>query len=161
MDIGVYGAVVGGHIDPLVDNGIVIQRFDTLRKEDVVNTLSGIDLFFGKGFGFAELSGKDANDNFYLENETVKTSTNHNGGINGGLTNGMPIIFNCAVKPTPSIGLPQKTIDFEKMENVEIQINGRHDPAIIRRMAVVVDTLTAIVIADLLTIRFGRDYLKK
>ena len=124
-----------------------------------IGGIKGIE--FGKGFGFAELSGKDANDSFYFENETVKTSTNHNGGINGGLTNGMPIIFNCAVKPTPSIGLPQKTIDFEKMENVEIQINGRHDPAIIRRMAVVVDTLTAIVIADLLTIRFGRDYLKK
>ena len=84
---------------------------------------------------------------------------NANGGVIGGITNGMPIIFRVAVKPTPSIARTQKTVDLEKKVDTEISISGRHDPAIIHRAAAVVDALCAITLADLLITRFGTDYL--
>ena len=114
---------------------------------------------FGAGFDFAKMSGSKANDSFYMDNQTIRTKTNHNGGINGGITNGMPIRFNVVVKPTPSIGQIQDTVDLLQKKDTHIQIQGRHDPAIIRRMAVVVDSLVAIVIADLLASRYGNDFL--
>lgn len=116
---------------------------------------------FGKGFSFAELHASECNDALRMNGENVITETNNNGGINGGITNGMPIVFQCAVKPTPSIFQPQKTVDFRKMENSDITIRGRHDPAIIRRICPVIDSITAIVICDLLAQRFGTDFLKK
>ena len=123
-----------------------------------IGGVKGIE--FGKGFGFSEGSGSLLNDNFEIKDGKVVTKTNNNGGINGGITNGMPVVFNTSIKPTPSILMPQDTIDFEKMENVSLTIEGRHDPAIIRRIAVVIDSITAIVIADLLVTKYGTDYLK-
>ena len=79
--------------------------------------------------------------------------------MNGGITNGAPIVFNTVVKPTPSIYKPQKTVDFIKGENITHTIRGRHDPMIIHRARAVVDALTALVVADLLTVRYGDDYL--
>lgn len=122
-----------------------------------IGAVKGIE--FGEGFNFANLNGSVANDAMYYEEGRVKTKTNHNAGINGGITNGMPIIFNTAVKPTPSISISQETIDFVKKENTNITVTGRHDPAIIRRMAVVIDSVVAIVIADLLAMRYGEDFL--
>lgn len=122
-----------------------------------IGGVKGIE--FGSGFGFAEMLGSEANDQFISTEIGIKTKTNHNGGINGGISNGMPIIFNLAVKPTPSIGIKQDTIDLETKENTTLEIKGRHDPAIIRRMSVVVDSITAIVICDLLSIRYGNDFL--
>lgn len=122
-----------------------------------IGGIKGVE--FGLGFAFGNKTGSNTNDAFYVENEIVKTKTNNNGGINGGITNGMPVIFNCAVKPTPSILVPQKTIDFVKKENTSLLIKGRHDPAIIRRMTVVIDSITALVIADLLTTKYGTDFL--
>ncbi len=121
--------------------------------------IKGIE--FGLGFALAAIRGSQSNDPFRLEKGRVITQTNHNGGINGGLSNGMPIIFQCAVKPTPSIAQEQKTIDFVKGENTTIAIEGRHDPAIVRRICPVIDSLTALVIADLLAQRFGTDVLRK
>lgn len=114
---------------------------------------------FGSGFDLADAYGSQFNDSFFMQKGKVLTRTNHNGGINGGLTNGMPVIFRCAVKPTPSIFKPQQTVDFIKGEDATLVLKGRHDPAIIHRARVVVDSVTALVLADLLALRFGTDYL--
>ncbi|MBQ8292264.1 MAG: chorismate synthase [Bacilli bacterium] len=123
-----------------------------------IGGIKGVE--FGLGFGFGDNLGSKCNDEFEVVEGLVKTKTNNNGGINGGITNGMPVVFNCAVKPTPSISLPQNTIDFVKNENVSLSIKGRHDPAIIRRMAVVVDSITALVVADMLVTKYGVDFLR-
>lgn len=114
---------------------------------------------FGAGFGLCGMRGSEANDSFEISDGRVVTSTNRSGGINGGITNGMPLVFSCAVKPTPSIYMPQRTVDFVSMENTELRLSGRHDPAIFHRARVVVDSLTAIVLCDMLAQRFGTDYL--
>ena len=114
---------------------------------------------FGDAFGMVNGKGSDYNDSYYISDKEIKTKTNHNGGINGGITNGMPIVFRCAVKPTPSIFKAQETVDFMKKENSVLELKGRHDPAIIHRARVVVDSVTALVIADLLAMRYGTDWL--
>lgn len=116
---------------------------------------------FGIGFEFAGKRGSEANDSFEVVDGKITTVTNNNGGINGGITNGMPIIVSCAVKPTPTIYKPQKTVDFENKENAEITSKGRHDPAIIHRARVVVDSAIALALCDLLSLRFGTDWLAR
>ena len=103
--------------------------------------------------------GSEFNDSYYISEKEIKTMTNHNGGINGGITNGMPVVFRCAVKPTPSIFKAQATVDFMKGEDAVLELKGRHDPAIIHRARVVVDSVTALAVADLLATRFGTDWL--
>lgn len=116
---------------------------------------------FGAGFDFVNYYGSEINDNFYIdEQNNIKTSTNNNGGLNGGITNGMPIIFSVVIKPTPSIGIKQNTVNFNDKSDCQLLINGRHDPAIFHRASVVVDSLTALVICDMLTLRYGTDFLK-
>ena len=117
--------------------------------------IKGIE--FGAGFGVSSLTGSQCNDAFRMQGDKVITQTNRNGGINGGITNGMPIVFQCAVKPTPSIAREQKTVDFRTGEDAPITIHGRHDPAIIRRICPVIDSVTAIVVSDLLAQRYGTD----
>ena len=114
---------------------------------------------FGCGFKCADMLGSEMNDEFYVESDIVKTKTNNNGGINGGITNGMPVTFKCAVKPTPSIAKSQETINFKTNENTQIEISGRHDPCIVHRARVVVDSITALVLCDLLAQKFGTDWL--
>ena len=109
---------------------------------------------FGLGFNFADCFGSQANDPFVMKDK-VRTVTNHNGGINGGISNGMPIIIKTVVKPTPSIYQVQQTVDIEKLENAQLQIHGRHDPAIIHRARVVVDSMVAIGLVDLFADRYG------
>ena len=116
---------------------------------------------FGKGFSFAKMKGSEANDEFSVNEGRIVTVTNNNGGINGGITNGMPIVFTVAVKPTPSIYKKQNTVDFKKKENASLLINGRHDPAIIHRARVVVDSITALTLCDLLIMRFGTQFFGK
>lgn len=115
---------------------------------------------FGLGFGFADAKGSQVNDAFCLDGEKVITQTNNNGGINGGISNGMPIIFNCVVKPTPSIAKTQNTVDIKEKTETEINIQGRHDPAIVRRICPVIESITAMVICDMLCVKFGTDYLR-
>ena len=122
-----------------------------------IPAIKGVE--FGAGFGFANMSGSEANDAFYVENGKVYTRTNNNGGINGGITNGMPVVFRSVVKPTPSIFIEQDTVNTTTMENAKLALKGRHDPAIIHRARVVVDSVAALVLCDILAGRFGTDYL--
>jgi len=138
--------------------------FDSVESmiSHAIFSLGGVKgISFGMGFDFAKMHASECNDAFRMENGKVVTKTNNNGGINGGITNGMPILFKCAVKPTPSIYKNQETIDFNKMENTNLEIKGRHDPAIIRRICPVIDSVSAIVISDLLAGRYGTDFLSK
>ena len=122
-----------------------------------VPAIKGVE--FGLGFDFADKKGSTVNDEFAMINGSVQTKTNNNGGVNGGITNGMPIIFSCAVKPTPSIFKDQNTVNMATLENAVLSLKGRHDPAIIHRARVVVDSITAITLCDLLVTRFGTDWL--
>ena len=115
---------------------------------------------FANAFDMVNGRGSEYNDNYYISNGEIKTATNNNGGVNGGITNGMPILFSCAVKPTPSIFKRQDTVDFFKGENAELELRGRHDPAIIHRVRVVVDSVTALAVADMLAMRYGTDWLR-
>ena len=115
---------------------------------------------FGAGFAFSDMYGSEANDEFFVNGDNIETRTNNNGGINGGITNGMPIIFRTVIKPTPSIFKPQNTVDVNKMEDAVLEIKGRHDPAIFHRARVVADSVTAICLCDILTSRFGTDWLR-
>jgi len=114
---------------------------------------------FGKGFELSSMHGSEANGSLCYEDGKVVDEANNNGGILGGITNGMPILINTAIKPTPSIFKPQQTIDFINGGNIELELKGRHDPCIAHRARVVVDSICAIVAADALTMRFGTDYL--
>lgn len=110
---------------------------------------------FGTGFGLASMRGSEANDPFVIRNGRVETETNNNGGINGGITNGMPVLFQTVIKPTPSIAKAQRSVNLETMQETDLVIHGRHDPAVIHRARVVADSMTAFVIADLLLQRYG------
>ena len=114
---------------------------------------------FGAGFEIAKLRGSQANDPFEIRDGRIITKTNNNGGINGGITNGMPVIFRVSVKPTPSIFAPQDTVNLETMENDTLCLTGRHDPAIFHRARVVVDSMAALALADLLVQRYGEEWL--
>ena len=114
---------------------------------------------FGDGYAMAQMRGSEANDALVTDGVCVTTKTNHNGGINGGITNGMPLRFTCAIKPTPSIFKEQESVDLEAMKNATLALKGRHDPAIIHRARVVVDSMTALVLCDLLAMRYGTDWL--
>ncbi len=114
---------------------------------------------FGAGFDLVFKRGSEFNDEFEMKNGRVVTRTNHNGGINGGITNGMPITFRLAIKPTPSIFKEQHTVNIDTNENEILLLSGRHDPAIIHRARIVVDSVSALVICDLLASRYGTDFL--
>lgn len=116
---------------------------------------------FGKGFELSKMKGSEANDEFAVKDGKITTKTNNNGGINGGITNGMPLEFTVAVKPTPSIYKKQNTVNFKTGEDSSLEIKGRHDPAIIHRARVVVDSITALILCDLLITRFGTQFFGK
>ena len=112
-----------------------------------VPAVKGIE--FGRGFDISKMRGSEANDEYYLDGENIKTRTNNNGGILGGITNGMPIVFNVAIKPTASIFKEQKTVNIETMEETTLSIEGRHDPCIVQRALPVIEAVAAIGILEL------------
>ncbi len=159
------GDSVGGVLESVVlgiPDGVGEPWFDSM--ESVIShmlfsipAVKGVE--FGGGFSLADMYGSEANDAFMISGGKVVTKTNHSGGINGGITNGMPLTVRCAVKPTPSICKEQDSVDLSKMENNKLTVKGRHDPAVIHRARAVVDAALAIVVADMLTQRYGTDYL--
>lgn len=158
---------VGGVLETMVlgmPAGVGEPWFDSLesvlaRALFAIPGVKGVE--FGGGFAMSDWRGSKANDAFCLENGRVATETNHNGGINGGITNGMALRFRTAVKPTPTIGLEQKTVDLSRGEETTVAGKGRHDPCIVHRVRAVVDNVVALVLADALCGRFGTDWLVK
>ena len=159
------GDSVGGILETMalgLPAGVGEPWFDTVESELAhalfsVPAVKGVE--FGGGFALADMKGSEANDPFVMKDGKVATSTNRNGGINGGITNGMPVIFRCAVKPTPTIRKEQRTVNLAENRETMIIAGGRHDPAIVHRARAVVDSVTAIVLADLLAQRFGTQWL--
>lgn len=160
------GDSVGGVLETAiigVPAGVGEPWFDSVESElsHILFSIPGIKgVEFGLGFDFADKRGSEANDSFCMKGKDITTATNNNGGINGGITNGMPIVFSCAVKPTPSIFKTQKTVDFINCEDAQLSLKGRHDPAIIHRARVVVDSVAALALCDMLALRYGTDWLK-
>lgn len=115
---------------------------------------------FGAGFQMASKKGSEANDAFIM-NDIIQTKTNNNGGINGGISNGMPIIIHTCIKPTPSIYKTQKTVDYKTKESQTLNIKGRHDPCILHRARIVVDSMIAFGILDLLMSSNANNILEK
>ena len=148
---------VGGIIETMVLNlpaGIGSPYFDSVesRLSHVlfsVPAVKGVE--FGDGFGMAALTGAEADDELYYDAAgPVKAYSNHNGGITGGISNGMPLLFRVAIKPTPSIAREQRTISLSQQENTTLTITGRHDPCIVQRAVPVIEAVTAWTIWDLL-----------
>ena len=111
-----------------------------------IPAVKGIE--FGSGFAGAGRKGSENNDCFYMDGGKVKTRTNHSGGILGGITNGMPLIFRAAIKPTPSIGMEQDSVSLAKLENAVLHVRGRHDPCIVPRAVPCVEAAAAIALYD-------------
>ena len=155
------GDSVGGVLETAVtglEAGLGEPFFDSVESTLArllfsVPAVKGVE--FGAGFGFAGMRGSAANAPFAMQGEKIVTLTNHNGGINGGITNGMPVLLRTVVKPTPSIYKPQKTVDYIAKKDAEIAIQGRHDPCILPRARAVQDAVCAIGLLDLYTQRFG------
>ena len=166
--IAAEGDSVGGVLESVIlgmPAGVGEPWFGTLESElsyalFSIPAIKGVQ--FGDGFDMVDSFGSEFNDSLQIIQDNGKskviTKTNHNGGINGGISNGMPILFRCAVKPTPSIYKTQDTIDISKNENAKLNIQGRHDPAIIHRARIVVDSVASFVIYDALAGRFGIDF---
>jgi chorismate synthase len=148
------GDSLGGVVEVVAANapsGLGEPVFDTLDGQlaKAFFAIPGVKAVeFGEGFGAARLKGSENNDALVIEEGKVRTSTNHAGGILGGLSNGMPILARVAIKPTPSISNTQRTVNLQTMEESEINITGRHDPCIVPRAVVVVEAVTAIVLCD-------------
>lgn len=113
-----------------------------------IPAIKGIE--FGAGFGAAKMLGSENNDPFAVENGRIITKTNNCGGILGGITTGMPIVFRAAVKPTPSIAIEQDTVDLRTMENTKLTVRGRHDPCIVPRAVPCIEAAAAIAVYDAL-----------
>lgn len=162
------GDSVGGVLETVITGlpaGIGDPFFDSVESELAhllfsVPAVKGVS--FGDGFGLAKLYGSQANDPIIPGgNGTVVTATNRNGGLNGGLTNGMPVILHTAIKPTPSIYKEQDSVDYRTKQPVKLQITGRHDPCIIHRARIVVESAVAFGLLDLVMMRDAQIKLRQ
>jgi chorismate synthase len=147
---------VGGIIECAIINvpaGIGNPFFDSIESHlsSLLFSIPAVkSVSFGSGEAMTKMYGHEANDNYYYQNGQVKTKTNHNGGITGGISNGMPIIVNVGIKPTPSISQLQQTVNVETQTDTQIQVKGRHDPCIVPRAVVVVESMVALAILDMI-----------
>lgn len=148
------GDSVGGEIECACFNlpvGLGSPFFDSLESKiaHLVFSIPAIKgLEFGIGFAFNDKFGSEANDEYYLEENKIKTKTNNNGGILGGLSTGMPLVFKVVVKPTPSIAKEQNTVNIKDMKEEVLKIDGRHDVCILPRVLPVIESVAAITILD-------------
>ncbi len=153
------GDSVGGTLETVVlglPAGLGEPFFDSVESRLAhvlfsVPAVKGVE--FGAGFAFADMRGSEANDGFRMDGDKVVTETNRCGGILGGITNGMPVVFRTVVKPTPSIFKEQNSVSLSKKENTVLTVQGRHDPCIVHRARAVVDAVTAICLLDLFQTR--------
>ena len=152
------GDSLGGVITCIVNGcpaGIgepVFQKLQARLGEAMLNLNAVKGVSFGTGFNSAEYKGSELNDAFITENGIIKTSTNHSGGIQGGISNGMSIVFQVAFKPTSTIGSSQLTVDDNGKET-QLNATGRHDPCVLPRAVPIVEALTAITLFDLAIIQ--------
>ncbi len=148
---GINECIVSGL--PIGFGGMWFEALDSeiARAMFSIPACKGVE--FGKGFALANMNGSESNDQYYYS-EGIKTKTNNMGGIVGGMSDGAPMVFRCVFKPTPSIAMLQSTVDLRTEESTSIRIEGRHDPCIVPRVAVVVESMTALVLAD----QIRRDY---
>ena len=150
------GDSVGGSIEVAavgVPAGLGAPFFDSLEST-LAHLLFSIPavkgVAFGDGFGLCAMRGSGANDAMRVQDGRVTCETNHNGGVTGGITNGMPVVCRVAVKPTPSIAQPQRTVDVSCMADAQMEIRGRHDPCIVPRAVPVVESAMLLALTDLL-----------
>ena len=150
------GDSVGGVIEVMavgMPPGLGDPFFDSVESRLAhvlcsVPAVKGVE--FGAGFAIAGMRGTEANDPMNFDCNQVRTTKNNNGGITGGITNGMPVLFRVAIKPTPSISRPQQTVDLASGKNVMLEIKGRHDPCIVPRAVPVIEAVTAWTLLDML-----------
>jgi len=148
------GDSVGGIIEceaTGIPAGLGDPIFDGMenRIAKVVFGIPGVKgIEFGSGFSGAALKGSENNDSFYMDGDNIKTRTNNCGGILGGITNGMPIVFRVAIKPTPSIALEQDSINLISKKDTVIRVQGRHDPCIVPRAVPCIEAAAAIALYD-------------
>ncbi|WP_456467921.1 chorismate synthase [Archaeoglobus sp.] len=148
------GDSVGGVVEVVAKNvpvGLgepVFGKLDAYLAYAVMGipAVKGVEI--GAGFKVAKMRGGESNDELVIKDGKIGFATNNAGGILGGISNGADIVIRAAVKPTPSISKRQRTVDYEKMEEVEISIKGRHDPCIVPRAVPVVEAMVALTIAD-------------
>ncbi len=153
------GDSVGGIVECAVCGlpaGLGSPMFDTAESRlasllFAVPAVKGVS--FGAGFAMAQLRGSEANDAYAMKDGQVITQTNHNGGVLGGITNGMPVVFEAVVKPTASISKPQQTVNLKTMEEETVVVKGRHDACIVPRAAAVIEAAAYICMLDLMTER--------
>ena len=153
------GDSVGGIVECAVCGlpaGLGSPMFDTAESRlasllFAVPAVKGVS--FGAGFGMAQLRGSEANDPYAVKDGQVVTETNHNGGVLGGITTGMPVVFEAVIKPTASISQPQQTVNLKTMEQETVVVKGRHDACIVPRAAAVIEAAACICMLDLITER--------
>lgn len=148
------GDSVGGLIECIVTGlpaGLGDPMFGGMENR-IAQIVYGIPavkgLEFGSGFTGSYLRGSQNNDNYVVKDGKIQTDQNYAGGILGGITNGMPLVFQVAIKPTPSISLPQKSVSLSRMEAQELVVKGRHDPCIAPRAVPVIEAAAAIAVYD-------------